>query len=619
MILFDPIAVTQALHAGTEALRATVNAPATLLQVDRGPLAVSVATGVSDYDSNTPAQANQTFEIGSQTKLMTAVAILQLVEDGKINLDAPAASYLPAATIAGIANADTATVRQLLNMTAGIDNYTEVRDADGVPLFIKALLENPDQVFGPGQALDLARGLPALAAPGAEYIYSNTNYTLLGQIIEAQTGSTFFEVLKEGIFTPAGMNDTVRQLGTDDPRLSSYLADQTGALVDVTRAPWEMRGEAGIASTTTDMVAFLKALFVDKTLLGDAALAEMMQYIPTGTNDTLDTGFGLGLVKIGLIGGDTYLGFTGGTLGTAASTYLNIDTGNVIAVAGTNADLDTVEATFPPLQNLDALPGFNLIDDGSPMRFMSGSANAVQLTPTGDGLAFALAGATLRLDRDLRATTTTSISFADGSVIVVGDNAAGTVRDDRANTIDILKHHRAAADRDNQLIGLGGDDVLKAGRGDDLLLGGTGRDALWGRAGDDLLSGDQGNDVLYGGAGNDRLIGGAGRDVLHGGAGADQFIFTMADDSGAGRQRDVIQDFRAGLDKIDLIDAFDGGESGALTWRGGQVFGGTAGEIRVQHGRDGSTVMIDINGDCRSDMQIMVQGHHQLTASDFLL
>jgi D-alanyl-D-alanine carboxypeptidase len=619
MILFDPVAITEALQAGTEALRATVNAPATLLQVDRGPLAVSAATGVSDYDTNTPAKADQTFEIGSQTKLMTAVAVLQLAEQGKIDLDAPAARYLPAATIAGIANADTATVRQLLNMTAGIDNYTEVRDAEGVPLFIKALLENPDQVFGPEQALDLARGLPALAAPGAEYIYSNTNYTLLGQIIEAQTGRAFFDVLKDGIFSPAGMNDTVRQLGTGDPRLSSYLADQTGTLVDVTRAPWEMRGEAGIASTTIDMVAFLKALFVDKTLLGEAALAEMTQYVPTGTSDTLDTGFGLGLVRIGIIGGDTYLGFTGGTLGTAASTYLNIDTGNVIAVAGTSADLDTVEATFPLLQNLDALPGFNLVDDGSPLRFMSGSANAVELMPSGDGLAFVMAGATLTLDRDLRATTTASVSFADGSVIVVGDNAAGTAHDNRANTIDILKDHRAAAAADNQLIGLGGNDVLKAGRGDDRLQGGTGDDALWGRAGDDVLSGGLGNDVLYGGTGNDRLTGGAGRDVMHGGAGADQFIFTAATDSATGWQRDVIRDFRSGLDKIDLTAVFDGDESGALTWRGGQAFSEAEGEIRVQHGRHGSTVMLDIDGDCRADMQILVQGSQHLTASDFLL
>ncbi len=367
------------------------------------------------------------------------------------------------------------------------------------------------------------------------------------------------------------------------------------------------------------MVAFLKALFVDKTLLGDAALAEMMQYVPTGANDTLDTGFGLGLVKLGFIGGDTYLGFTGGTLGTASSTYLNINTGNVIAVAGTNADLDTAESTFPLLQSLDTLPGFNLVDDGSALRFMSGSANAVQLTATDGGLAFVVDGATLTLDRDLRATTTASVSFADGSVVVVGDNALGTRHDDRGNTIDILRQFRAAADQDNQLIGLGGDDVLRGGRGDDKVLGGMGHDALWGRAGDDVLSGDQGNDALYGGTGNDRLTGGAGRDLLHGGAGADQFIFAAASDSGTAWQRDVIRDFRTGTDRIDLTAAFDGGESGGLIWRGSQAFSGAEGEIRVQHGRHSSTVMVDIDGDCRSDMEIAVLGRHALAASDFLL
>ncbi len=618
MITFDPLAVTQALRAGTDALRATANAPATLFQIDRGPLTVSVAAGVNDFDSNTPAGAQQTFEIGSQTKLMTSVAILQLAEQGKIDLDAPAARYLSAATIQGIANTDMVTVRQLLNMTSGIDNYTEVRDADGIPLFVKALLENPDQVFGPQQALDLSRGLPAISAPGVEYFYTNTNYLLLGQIIEQQTGKDFFDVLKAGIFDPAGMQDTFRQLGTDDPRLSSYLADQTGQLVDVTRAQWELRGEAGVASTTADMTRFLKALLVDKTLLNDASLAQMTDFVPTGANDVIDTGFGLGLVKFAFIGGDTYYGFTGGTLGTASSTYLNINTGEVVAVGATGSEVDTMEGAFNVLQSLDTSL-FTITDDGSPLRFISGAAGSVALAETDGGLAFTVDGATLTLDRDLRATTTNSVSFADGSVIVVGDNAAGTLRDDRGNTIDILKHHWAAADADNQLIGLGGDDVLKAGRGDDLLLGGTGRDALWGRAGDDVLAGDQGNDVLYGGTGNDRLTGGAGRDVLHGGAGADVFVFDTATDSGPGYTRDSIRDFRSGLDRIDLTELFDGGESGVLTWRGALAFTGSEGEIRVQHGRHGSVVMVDLTGDGRADMELAVYGHHPLTVLDFLL
>jgi D-alanyl-D-alanine carboxypeptidase len=618
MIQFDPLALTNALATGTDALRMSGNASATVLRFDKGPLAVSVAAGVNDLETNMPAGAQQSYEIGSQTKLMTSVAILQLAEQGKIDLDAKAADYLSAATIEGIANSDTVTVRQLLNMTSGIENYTEVRDADGIPLFVKALLENPDQVFGPQQALELARGLPAISAPGTEYFYTNTNYLLLGQIIEQQTGKEFFEVLKAGIFDPAGMAQTVRQLGTDDPRLSSYTADPSGQLVDVTRAQWELRGEAGIASTTADMVRFMQALFVDKTLLNDASLAQMEQVVPTGANEVIDTGFGLGLVKFGFVGGDTYYGFTGGTLGTDSSTYLNKDTGAILAVGATGGEVDTLEGGFNIWQTLDANL-FNLADDGSPLQFLSGAANGVTLAETDDGLAFANAGATLTLDRALRATTTGNVSFADGSVLVVGDNAAGTRRDDRANKSDILKHHKAAADADNQLVGLGGHDQLKGGHGDDLLLGGTGNDGLWGRLGNDVLSGDQGNDALYGGAGEDRLTGGAGRDRLHGGAGADVFVFENAGDSVVGRKGDVILDFERGIDAIDLSALFDGGESGTLVWRGTEGFSGTAGEVAVLQGRHTATVMIDLTGDARADMQFFVQGQHALTIVDFLL
>lgn len=617
MINFDPLAVTQALADSTEAQRATVNAPATLVQVSRGPLAVSVAAGVNDLETGLAANANQTFEIGSQTKLMTAVAILQLVEDGEISLDAPAASYLPPETIAGIANIDSVTVRQLLNMTSGIANYTEVRDENDVPQFINALLENPDQIFGPEQALDLARGLPAVSAPGVEYFYSNTNYTLLGQIVEEVSGKSFFDALNDGIFTPAGMTNTYRQLGTDDPRLSSYLENPvTGKLVDVTRTQWEMRGEAGIASTTTDMATFLRALLVEKTLIGPAALAEMMDYIPTGANDQIDTGFGLGLVKFAFIGGDTYLGFTGGTLGTASSTYMNTTTGNVIAVGATSSELDTLEGGFTVLQAIEQLDGFNLVDDGSPLMFMSGSANALDLTTGEDGLSFALAGAILTLDRSLRSITTETVSFADGSVLVVGDNMSGSARGGRSNSIDILRDFAGASDANNQAMGLGGNDKLRGGNGDDRLLGGTGNDTLSGRNGDDLLHGEAGHDRLFGGAGNDTLVGGSGQDTLKGGKGADTFVFS--ENPGRRIDHDIISDFESGIDQIDLSTIMTLVDEGGATWINGQQFSGTAGELRAVAAKDGLRIEADFDGDLCADFILTLQNVTTIGEADFV-
>lgn len=629
MINFDPIAIAHGLTAAAEAVRQTANAPAVVVQVDRGALVASTAAGISNLVTNTDAAAQQTFEIGSQTKLMTAVAILQLVEAGKIDLDRHAADYLPTATLQGIANTDTVTVRQLLNMTAGIDNYTEVRDADDVPLFVKALLEHPDQIFGPQQALDLARGLPALSAPGTEYFYSNTNYTILGQIVEAQTGKPFFDALNAGIFTKADMAHTVRQLGTDDPRLSSYLENPaTGELIDVTRAPWEMRGEAGIASTSADMVKFLQALFVDKTLLNAASLAEMTEFVPTGANDVIDTGFGLGLVKFAFIGGDTYYGFTGGTLGTASSTYLNLNTGAVVAIGATGSEVDTLAGGFSVLQATLADPTWNIVDDGSALQIVSGAAHDLTLTQTAEGMTFEIDGAALTLDRSLKGVTSQNVKFNDGSVLIVGNNSTNSAGDDRANRIDILRDFKSAAGADNQILGLGGNDNLKGGNGDDRIVGGTGHDVLIGRIGADDLYGETGHDRLYGGAGADQLSGGAERDQLFGGdgadilsggagadglwggAGADRFVF----DTTAGTARDKIQDFARGTDIIDLADLSDG----PLTWIAGAGFDGIAGQMRSVSGKGGVIVSGDLDGDGKADFQLFVENVTSLSAEDFL-
>ncbi len=635
MITFDPRALLSAVNAQTEDLRASVDAPATLARITQGVLSVGGTSGVSDRESGKAAGADQTFEIGSQTKMMTAVVILQLVEQGLIDLDAKAISYLPAATVAGIPNADAATVRQLLNMTAGVPNYTEAVTTDGIPVFIQALLDRPDQVFGPQEALDIAKDMDAPSKLG-EFYYSNTNYEMLGQIIEAQTGKSFFDVLQSGIFAPAGMADTVRQLGTTDPRLSSYLENPaTGTLVDVTRAPWEMRGEAGVVSTTTDMIKFLKALLVDKTLLGPAALAEMEGYIDTGSGPGFSSFFGLGLVKIAIEGGATYVGFTGGTLATASSTYIDLETGAIASLGATSEALDTASGALTVLQALQQntawQPG---ADDGGPVGIQSVAAADLTMVQGDDGLSFTFEDATLTLDRDMRALTTAGVRFADGSVLVIGDNQAGTKGDNKANTIDILRDFKGAAQADNQLFGLGGDDVLRGGHGDDRVYGGAGADTLSGKGGhDDLygddgrdhLRGDMGNDTLSGGAGDDWLqggrgddvlIGSGGRDRLQGGAGADTFVFNS--DTLGSRGRDSIDDFRTAVDRIDLSAIETDAEDGGFSWIAGQSFSGVAGELRVVSAHGGTRIEGDEDGDGRADLMITLHCGAAINGADII-
>jgi|GEM_PF-4015427 len=621
MIRFDPTALSQPVDALAEAIRADANAPSLVAQVTRGGLSASVAGGVSDLATGTPAEASQTFEIGSQTKMMTAVMVLQLAEEGKIDLDAPAAQYLPAETIAGIANADTATVRELLSMTSGIGNYTDAVGPDGVPLFIALLQGSPETVFGPAEALDIARGVEANNTPGEAYFYSNTNYLLLGQMIENVTGQNYFDALQDRILTPLGMNDTSPQLASGDPRLSSYIIDrETGETIDVTNALWETRGESGVVSTTADMTTFLRGLLVEKALMGDAALAEMMDFQnpEAGVGGTSD--FGLGLVRIILDDGTTAIGFTGGTLGTSSSTYLDTRTGTIISAAATSPDVDSASTALALLQTVTADANWTPTDDdGSPLFIANVSAADLDVRQDGDELTFSAGSRELTLERALKAQTTASITFEDGSVMVIGDNRTGTQRDDRSNTIDIARDFAAANQKDNLLLGLSGDDKLLGGAGNDRLDGGNGKDQLHGRDGDDRLEGGRGSDRLCGGAGDDRLVGGQGKDILTGGAGADSFVFLSVGDSPAGRHKDRITDFETGSDKIDLSEVDLGEAAQDFTWLATADFSGQAGELRYEQTRGGLRVLADIDGDGVSDMSFAMACIRQLGIDDFIL
>lgn len=518
MITFDPTALRTETQTIADAVRDQGGANAAVAEVARGVLTVRLASGVVDTASSQPAPADGAYEIGSQTKMMTAVMVLQLMEEGLLDLDAKSADYLPAAMIRGIENADTATVRQLLNMTAGLGNYTDAVDGDGVPVFINALLQHPDQVFGPEQALDIARDMQATNAPGAAYYYSNTNYLLLGEIVQRLTGQGFYEALQDRVLTPLGMSHSIRQLATGDDRLHSYATLPDGSVVDVTRALWEMQGEAGVVSTNDDMVAFLRGLLVDKSLLGADALAQMTDFFVTDTGPGGHADFGLGLAQLVLDSGQTFVGFTGGTLATSSSTYIELGSGAIVALAATSAEADSAGGAFAIWQATQGGLWDRETIRGT-VSIVSVSAADVALRG-GQAMEVEAQGVTLNTARDLRAVTVDNLRFADGSVLLVGDMARGTAGDDSANLQDIARDFAAALGLDNHLMGLGGADTLRGGDGDDRLQGGRGRD------------------LLQGGAGDDRMAGGHG---------ADLFVFTAMD---AGR--DVIRDFAVGQDHIDL-------------------------------------------------------------------
>ncbi|MFP5075877.1 calcium-binding protein [Rhizobium sp. YIM 134829] len=152
-----------------------------------------------------------------------------------------------------------------------------------------------------------------------------------------------------------------------------------------------------------------------------------------------------------------------------------------------------------------------------------------------------------------------------------------------------------------------------------VLRGENGSDLLDGRAGNDDLYGGNGNDDLYGGNGLDDLIGGLGSDYLEGGKGADVFIFDSIRESVVGKNRDVIDDFRASEDDLVDLSGID-----ANTTRGGNQdfdfigsgrFTKEAGELRFSNG----VLQGDVNGDGRADFEIKLTGVTKMFDSDFVL
>ena len=167
--------------------------------------------------------------------------------------------------------------------------------------------------------------------------------------------------------------------------------------------------------------------------------------------------------------------------------------------------------------------------------------------------------------------------------------------------------------------GGGGGDIISGGGGDDFVLGGEDGDAVQGDSGDDRLLGQEGNDIINGGIGEDILAGGLGRDNLRGDANNDVFVFTSVDESGAAfSQRDTIQDFSPGSDRIDLHDI-----DANITLANDQAFNFIGAAAFVNPGDlqyvpfGGDTILRgDVDGDLSADFAIVLNGTPALTAAD---
>jgi len=159
------------------------------------------AQGYADLEKKLPMTNCHLQYLQSISKSYMAVEILQLKEQGKIDLDAPMTNYLPAKYSKYIRNASAVTIRMLLNHTSGIPEYNEA------PAFVSNVILHPLQNFSSEDCLKAINGMEFQFSPGSKYKYTNTNYLLLSLIGDAVTGD-HAAYIKKNIFKPLELSNS---------------------------------------------------------------------------------------------------------------------------------------------------------------------------------------------------------------------------------------------------------------------------------------------------------------------------------------------------------------------------------------------------------------------------
>ncbi|MER7077857.1 D-alanyl-D-alanine carboxypeptidase [Saccharopolyspora kobensis] len=284
--------------------------PAALATTGIGDRARSYVAGTAELGDRTPPPLDGRIRAGSNTKAFVAVVVLQLVAEGKVGLDSPIEDYLPGLVRGEGVDGRQITVRQLLQHTSGLPNYTEHLGVDD----LEALR---DRYVQPRELLDIALAHPASFPPGARWEYSNTNYVLAGLLIERVTGRPVSEQVTDRVIRPVGLRNTywpgIGDRTVRGPHPRGYAANADGRVVDATEIDPGWAWAAGaLISTNGDLNEFYSALLGGK-LLPAEQLAQMRTTVPADLGDGVE--YGLGLSKTPLSCGGEYWGHGGDIFG----------------------------------------------------------------------------------------------------------------------------------------------------------------------------------------------------------------------------------------------------------------------------------------------------------------
>jgi D-alanyl-D-alanine carboxypeptidase len=264
----------------TTAKKLLVPGAVVLLSTPQGKFMVTY--GTTKLGAKAPPRAGTHFRIASNTKTMTAAVILQLAQEGKLSLTEPISKYVP-----GVPNGGNITIAELLNMRSGLYNYTDA------PEFSATLDRNPAKVWTPEELLAIAFKRPPNFPPGTAFQYCNTNYALLGLVVEKVDGRPLAKAMQHRLFRPLGLHNTLLPAATTNtipkPFSHGYLYGSTSvALVGTPPYSADFKAAAiagkvlphdytnlnhsfaaaagGVISTSNDLAAWIRALVSGRVL-----------------------------------------------------------------------------------------------------------------------------------------------------------------------------------------------------------------------------------------------------------------------------------------------------------------------------------------------------------------
>ncbi|MHA2102492.1 MAG: serine hydrolase domain-containing protein [Candidatus Hodarchaeales archaeon] len=259
----------------------------------------SGAAGIAIKSDNLKIIHETPFFIASITKLYTAVLIMKLFEEKKLKLDDKITNYLPESLVKGIHvfkgvdHTDSITIKHLLSHTSGIADYFMEKPKNGINFF-DTILKYPDKLYSIDDTITIAReNLTPNFEPGKKAKYSDTNYQLLGRIIEGITDKELHDAYYDYLFLPLGLKNTWLYRRSEPiekslhPVAEFYYNDQVISYNKPFETAW---ADGGLISTTRDLLTFLQALFAGKIINNQTTLPLM--HVWKGIGFPLQYGFG---------------------------------------------------------------------------------------------------------------------------------------------------------------------------------------------------------------------------------------------------------------------------------------------------------------------------------------